>query len=89
MISSTQLTKFIVWVSVFTVDSLNILTFGLISSPYTVVLGSDALSGDEPTKQEFRSTRFIPHPDYDGHMNDIMLIQVLNSFFIITINHNR
>lgn len=52
----------------------------VISRPYTVVLGSDSLSGNEPTKQEFRSIRFFPHPDYDGHLNDIMLIKVLNSF---------
>lgn len=52
----------------------------MISRPYTVVLGSDSLSGNEPTKQEFRSIRSFPHPDYDGHMNDIMLIKVLNSF---------
>lgn len=52
----------------------------MISRPYTVILGSDSLSGDEPTKQEFRSVRFFPHPDYDGHMNDIMLIKVLHSF---------
>ncbi|XP_034036733.1 serine protease 57-like [Thalassophryne amazonica] len=42
----------------------------------TVVVGIDSLSANEPTKQEFRSTRFIPHPDYDGHANDIMLIQL-------------
>lgn len=52
----------------------------MISRPYTVVLGSDSFSGDEPTKQEFRSIQSFPHPDYDGHMNDIMLIKVLNSF---------
>uniref|UniRef100_H3BY80 trypsin n=1 Tax=Tetraodon nigroviridis TaxID=99883 RepID=H3BY80_TETNG len=43
---------------------------------YTVVLGSDSLSGDEPTKQEFRSIQTFPHPNYDGHMNDIMLIKL-------------
>lgn len=53
------------------------MTISVVSRPYTVVLGSDSLSGDEPTKQEFRSIQFFPHPDYDGHMNDIMLIKVL------------
>lgn len=52
----------------------------MISRPYTVVLGSDSLSGNESTKQEFRSIQSFPHPNYDGHMNDIMLIKVLNSF---------
>lgn len=50
------------------------------SRPYAVVLGSDSLSGDESTKQEFRSIQSFPHPDYDGHMNDIMLLKVLNYF---------
>lgn len=50
------------------------------SRPLAVVLGSDSLSGDEPTKQQFQSIRSFPHPDYDGHMNDIMLIKVFNSF---------
>lgn len=52
----------------------------MISRPFTVVLGSDSLSGDESTKQEFRSIQSFPHPDYDGHLNDIMLLKVLNSF---------
>lgn len=48
----------------------------VISRPYTVVLGADALSGDEPTKQQFSAIRSIPHPNYDGHRNDIMLLKV-------------
>lgn len=32
------------------------------------------------TRQEFRSIQYFPHPDYDGHLNDIMLIKVLNPF---------
>ncbi|XP_037106420.1 serine protease 57-like [Syngnathus acus] len=42
----------------------------------TVVLGVDSLSGKESTKQVFTSIRDIPHPDYDGHANDIMLLQL-------------
>ncbi|XP_024909727.1 serine protease 57-like isoform X1 [Cynoglossus semilaevis] len=44
--------------------------------PYTVVLGVDTLSGDEDTKQEFTSVRYILHPNYDGQENDIMLLQL-------------
>ncbi|XP_008298870.1 serine protease 57 [Stegastes partitus] len=44
--------------------------------PYTVVLGVNSLIGNESTKQEFTSARVIPHPQYDGHRNDIMLIQL-------------
>lgn len=47
-----------------------------ISRPYTVVLGVDTLSGNEDTKQEFTSVRYILHPNYDGQENDIMLLQV-------------
>ncbi|KAG7513762.1 serine protease 57-like [Solea senegalensis] len=47
-----------------------------LRSPYTVVLGADSLSGNEDTKQEFRSVRSIPHPNYDNHANDIMLLQL-------------
>ncbi|KAF0042285.1 hypothetical protein F2P81_005817 [Scophthalmus maximus] len=43
---------------------------------YSVVLGADSLSGNEPTKQEFRSVKSIPHPSYDGHSNDIMLLKL-------------
>lgn len=50
----------------------------VISRPYTVVLGSDTLSGNESTKQEFTTNRSIPHPNYDGHANDIMLLKVFN-----------
>ncbi|XP_044055041.1 mast cell protease 1A-like [Siniperca chuatsi] len=49
-----------------------------IPVPYTVVLGADSLSGNEPTKQELSAVRSIPHPGYDGHENDIMLLK-LNS----------
>lgn len=48
----------------------------LFSRPYTVVLGVDSLSSNETTKQEFTVARSIPHPNYDGHRNDIMLLQV-------------
>ncbi|TNM87400.1 hypothetical protein fugu_005621 [Takifugu bimaculatus] len=47
-----------------------------ISVPYRVVLGSNSLSGNEMTRQEFRSIQNFPHPDYDGHLNDIMLIKL-------------
>ncbi|XP_045904705.1 mast cell protease 1A-like isoform X1 [Micropterus dolomieu] len=47
-----------------------------ISIPYTVVLGADSLSGNEPTKQVFSVARSIPHPNYDGHANDIMLLKL-------------
>lgn len=48
----------------------------VISRPYTVVLGADSLTANEPTKQEFSAIRSIPHPNYDGHANDIMLLKV-------------
>lgn len=40
------------------------------------MLGSDFLSGNESTKQEFTAVRSFPHPDYDGHANDVMLLKV-------------
>uniref|UniRef100_A0A8C6T0G5 Peptidase S1 domain-containing protein n=1 Tax=Neogobius melanostomus TaxID=47308 RepID=A0A8C6T0G5_9GOBI len=30
----------------------------------------------EPTKQTFTTVRSIPHPNYDGHANDIMLLKL-------------
>lgn len=54
----------------------------VIFRPYTVVLGADSLSANESTKQEFTSVRSIPHPNYDGHANDIMLIKVSNSLSV-------
>lgn len=48
----------------------------VISRPYTVVLGANSLTANEPTKQEFTVVRSIPHPNYDGHGNDIMLLKV-------------
>ncbi|XP_040926092.1 serine protease 57-like [Betta splendens] len=50
-----------------------------IRGPYTVVLGVDSLSADEPTKQVFSSIRSIPHPRYNGHANDIMLLKLNGS----------
>ncbi|KAK2907716.1 hypothetical protein Q8A73_008789 [Channa argus] len=50
-----------------------------ISMPYKVVLGADSLSSNEPTKQEFTAIRSIPHPKYDGHANDIMLLKLNSS----------
>ncbi|XP_031174064.1 serine protease 57-like [Sander lucioperca] len=47
-----------------------------IPIPYTVVLGADSLTANEPTKQEFSAIRSIPHPNYDGHANDIMLLKL-------------
>lgn len=47
--------------------------------PYTVVLGADLLSSNESTKQVFSAVRSIPHPDYDGHENDIMLLKLNGS----------
>ncbi|XP_051231526.1 mast cell protease 1A [Dicentrarchus labrax] len=47
-----------------------------IPTPYTVVLGADSLSGNESTKQELTTVRSIPHPSYDGHANDIMLLKL-------------
>ncbi|XP_029939170.1 serine protease 57-like [Salarias fasciatus] len=46
---------------------------------YKVVLGVDSLTGNESTKQEFQATRSIPHPNYDGHRNDIMLLKLNRS----------
>ncbi|KAF3834964.1 hypothetical protein F7725_027522 [Dissostichus mawsoni] len=46
-----------------------------IPIPYTVVLGANSLTANEPTKQEFTVVRSIPHPNYDGHGNDIMLLK--------------
>ncbi|TNN64117.1 Mast cell protease 3 [Liparis tanakae] len=43
---------------------------------YTVVLGVGSLTANEPTKQEFTANRSFPHPNYDGHANDIMLIRL-------------
>ncbi|XP_074524020.1 uncharacterized protein LOC141788831 [Halichoeres trimaculatus] len=48
----------------------------LLNRPVTVVVGIDTLSGNESTKQEFRVVRSIPHPNYDGHENDIMLLKL-------------
>ncbi|XP_044217800.1 serine protease 57-like [Thunnus albacares] len=47
-----------------------------IPRPYTVVVGADSLSANESTKQEFTAVRSIPHPSYDGHENDIMLLKL-------------
>ncbi|XP_034438654.1 mast cell protease 1A-like isoform X3 [Hippoglossus hippoglossus] len=47
-----------------------------IRGTYTVVLGVDSLSANESTKQEFRAVRSIPHPGYDNHANDIMLLKL-------------
>ncbi|XP_070764830.1 mast cell protease 1A-like isoform X2 [Enoplosus armatus] len=47
-----------------------------IPVPYTVVLGADNLPSNEPTRQEIRTVRSIPHPRYDGQANDIMLLQL-------------
>uniref|UniRef100_A0A8C6SZK7 Peptidase S1 domain-containing protein n=1 Tax=Neogobius melanostomus TaxID=47308 RepID=A0A8C6SZK7_9GOBI len=44
--------------------------------PFTVVLGGDSLTASEPTKQTFTTVRSIPHPNYDGHANDIMLLKL-------------
>lgn len=49
-----------------------------IPVPFTVVLGGDTLTDNEDTKQTFTSVSFFPHPKYDGHANDIMLLK-LNS----------
>nr|XP_020487722.1 serine protease 53-like [Labrus bergylta] len=48
----------------------------LINRPFTVVVGVDSLSRAESTKQEFRVARSFPHPNYDGHENDIMLLKL-------------
>ncbi|CAB1444347.1 unnamed protein product [Pleuronectes platessa] len=50
-----------------------------IRGPYTVVLGVNSLSANESTKQEFRTVRAIPHPGYDRHENDIMLLKLDSS----------
>ncbi|XP_062250789.1 serine protease 57-like [Platichthys flesus] len=50
-----------------------------IRGPYTVVLGVNSLSANESTMQEFRTVRSIPHPGYDGHENDIMLLKLNGS----------
>ncbi|XP_062252369.1 serine protease 57-like [Platichthys flesus] len=47
-----------------------------IHGPYTVVLGVNSLSANESTMQEFRTVRSVPHPGYDGHANDIMLLKL-------------
>ncbi|XP_026161400.1 serine protease 57-like isoform X2 [Mastacembelus armatus] len=47
-----------------------------ISGTYTVVLGADSLSGNEATQQEFTAVKSIPHPNYDRHGNDIMLLKL-------------
>ncbi|XP_023141144.1 serine protease 57-like [Amphiprion ocellaris] len=51
-----------------------------VRGTYTVVVGADSLTSNEPTKQEFRAARLIPHPQYDPvqFRNDIMLIQLNN-----------
>lgn len=60
-------------------SSNNPSTIHCDSRPYTVVLGADTLSGNEPTRQQFMVARAIPHPNYDGHENDIMLLKVWNT----------
>ncbi|XP_068175700.1 serine protease 57-like [Antennarius striatus] len=50
-----------------------------IRTPYTVILGTNSLSGNESTKQEFTSIRSIPHPNYNQHANDVMLLQLNGS----------
>ncbi|XP_071343592.1 serine protease 57-like [Trachinotus anak] len=47
-----------------------------IPRAYKVVLGGDTLTRNEPTKQELTVARSIPHPNYDGHENDIMLLKL-------------
>ncbi|KAI3368881.1 hypothetical protein L3Q82_025862 [Scortum barcoo] len=47
--------------------------------PFTVILGADSLAGNESTAQVFSTVRSIPHPDYDGHENDIMLLKLNGS----------
>ncbi|XP_047444145.1 mast cell protease 1A-like [Mugil cephalus] len=47
-----------------------------IRGQYTVVLGGDTLKGNESAKQTFTAVRSIPHPSYDGHRNDIMLLKL-------------
>lgn len=66
-----------------------------IPIPYTVILGAHSLSGNESTRQQFSAIRSIPHPDYDGHANDIMLLKLsdraqLNDVVqVIPLNRNR
>ncbi|XP_060934655.1 serine protease 57-like [Limanda limanda] len=50
-----------------------------IPGSYTVVLGVNSLSANESTKQEFKTVRSIPHPGYDNHSNDIMLLKLNGS----------
>lgn len=47
--------------------------------PYTVVLGANSLTANESTQQQFTAIRAIPNPNYDGHANDIMLLQLNGS----------
>ncbi|XP_061634088.1 serine protease 57-like [Phyllopteryx taeniolatus] len=54
-----------------------------IRRAFTVVLGVDSLTGNESTKQVFTTAKDIPHPDYNGHENDIMLLR-LNGSAILT-----
>ncbi|XP_077463679.1 serine protease 57-like [Stigmatopora argus] len=51
----------------------------MVQSPLTVVLGVDYLDKNESTKQVFTIIRYIPHPDYDRHRNDIMLLKLNGS----------
>lgn len=66
-----------------------------IRGQYTVVLGSDSLSGNESTKQEFTAVRSFRHPDYDGHENDVMLLklsgraQLTNAVQLISLRTGR
>ncbi|XP_029988435.1 mast cell protease 3-like [Sphaeramia orbicularis] len=63
--------------------------------PFTVVLGADSLTANETAKQTLNSVRFIPHPDYDGHQNDIMLLklnrqaQLTEEVQLISLQRNR
>ncbi|XP_075895610.1 serine protease 57-like isoform X2 [Nelusetta ayraudi] len=67
----------------------------LLPVPYTVVLGADTLSGNEPTRQQFTVASAIRHPNYDGHRNDIMLLklngsaQLNNAVQLIPLNMDR
>ncbi|XP_061539709.1 serine protease 57-like [Phycodurus eques] len=54
-----------------------------IRRAFTVVLGVDSLTGNESTKQVFTTAKDIPHPGYNGHENDIMLLR-LNGSAILT-----
>ncbi|XP_023265410.1 serine protease 53-like [Seriola lalandi dorsalis] len=55
-----------------------VLTAAHCNKPRTdrVVLGADSLSRNETTKQKFTVARSIPHPNYNGHANDIMLLKL-------------